>query len=203
MEAHGGYLLRLGEIDCPWLAALARAALAEEGVAPGDCSLLASLLPRQRVVRLAFDAPFTYGRKGAHWYEGHHALARRLSAELSFAVHAYVFDPDELEEVVAYGGGRRVGGERLRYEEVELSDDDDLNDFSFERLKARWPLGHLGKVLGVAREQLLHIARAQTVLLELDGSAPRRPLAELFGLARAQPAISFPAWPALAQFEET
>lgn len=179
MEAHGGYLCRLEEIEARGLARLARRALIEDEQDPESCSLQVSLLSRAPVVRLAYDGPFTYGRRGARWYETHHALARLLSRELNLAVHAYVLDPEELEEVVGYGGGHRVGGERLRYEDAELPDEE-LDDLSFERLKARWPIGHLGTVLGVSRDDILRIPRSQTVLLELDGTAPRKTLPELF-----------------------
>lgn len=180
MEAHGGYICRLEELEAHALAELAKQALIEDGADPSDCSLLVSLLPRPRVLRLAYDAPYTYGKKGARWYEHHHALARLLSKSSGLTVHAYVFDPDELEQVTGYGAGRKVGGETMRYEDAELPDDEELDDLAFERMKARWPLGHLAKVLGVAREELLRIVRADTVLIELDGSAPRRSIAELF-----------------------
>jgi hypothetical protein len=51
--------------------------------------------------------------------------------------------------VLAYGNGRKVGGEVLRYVDVELPDDED-DAATFERLRAKWPLGHLGRVLGVS-----------------------------------------------------
>jgi hypothetical protein len=185
LEAHGGYLCRLEELDTSELVCLAREALVEDGVEPSDCSLLVSALERPRVLRLAYDGPHTYGRRGARWYETHHALARRLSTQLGSVVHAYVFDPDELEQVVGFGGGRKVGGERMRYEDAELPDEEDaeLDEASFEKLKTRWPLGHLAKVLGVPREELVRIARAPAALLDLNGSTAPGRVAELFPLA--------------------
>src|SRR5205814_1142513 len=81
-----------------------------------------------------FAAPHSYGRAGARWYMSHHAFARRLSQHLASAVHAYVFDSDDLELVVSYGNGRHVGGETLRYEDAELPEDaiDDDDEVSFE-----------------------------------------------------------------------
>ncbi|MBI3182480.1 MAG: hypothetical protein HYZ28_10075 [Myxococcales bacterium] len=188
MEAHGGYLCRMAEVDSEDLLRLAREALAKEAESPKDCSLLVSSLPRARVVRLAFDAPFTYGRKGARWYGRRHALARLLSSELNLTVHAYVFDPEELEQVVGYGAGRPVGGETVHYLDAELPDDEELDDLSFEKLKSRWPMGHLAKVLGVTREELVRIPRAKTVLLPLDGR-PGESLEELFRPGQAQAAL--------------
>jgi hypothetical protein len=179
LEAHGGYLCRWEDFDSEKLVEIARAAIIEDGQRPADCSLLVSVLPRARVVRFAFDGAHTYGRKGARWYEQHHAMARAVSRELGVTVHAYVFDPDDLEQVVAYGGGRKVGGERVKYEDAEL-DEDELDDSSFEKMKEKWPLGHIARVLGVAREELVRIPRARTVLLSLDGADARGKLSELF-----------------------
>jgi len=128
-------------------------------------------------VRFAWDAPFTYGRLGARWYLTHHALARKLSEHLGLTVHAYVFDADELEQVVGYGNGRRVGGELLRYEDADLPDDDD--ERTFARLKQRWPLGHLARVLGVDREELIRIPRQPTMLIDLVHPMDPRPLWQL------------------------
>ena len=170
MEAHGGYLCRFEELAPGELVRVAREAVIEEGIAPDSCSLVVSALEKPRVLRFAYDGPHTYGRRGARWYQTHHAFARRLSCVLKGVVHAYAFDPDELEQVVGFGGGRKVGGETMRYEDAELPDEDadELDEQSFERLKARWPLGHLAKVLGVAREELVRIARAPATLLDLN-----------------------------------
>lgn len=168
MEAHGGYLCRGEDFDPVKLATLAARALLLEGQTHAeDAGLLVSRLPYGKVLRIAYDAPFTYGRRGARWYEEHHALCRLLSVERDFVVHAYVFDPDEFEEVASYAKGRKVGGERLSYADFEPDEDAD-DDEAFERAKERWPLGHLARVFGVSREDLLRIPRASTVLVALD-----------------------------------
>jgi hypothetical protein len=169
LEAHGGYLCRLegfGDVD---LVALAVQALALDGAIPAspDCGLQVSALPKGRVVRLAFDAPHTYGRRGAHWYEDHHALARLLSEQLPVTVHAYVLDPDQFELVVSYGAGRRVGGERVDYAQLELDGDGLADDQAFEREQERWPLGYLAHLYGVRRPELLRLPRESSVLLPL------------------------------------
>ena len=132
-------------------------------------SLHVTVIPKRKVVRFAFEAPFTVGSSGVHWYEKNHALARLLSVTLGTTMHAYVFDPDNFEQVTGYGNGRRVGGELLRYEEAEWDDDDELDDESFEKLKERWPLGHLAYVFGIPRALMLNLPRAQSLLLPLDG----------------------------------
>lgn len=178
MESHGGYLCRFEDVDASWLARLAREALEEDGQAAADCGLQVTVLGTPGIVRFAYDGPFTYGRRGARWYLTHHALARRLSEHLGLTVHAYVFDALDLEQVVAYGNGHRVGGEVLRYEDSELPEDDD--ELTFERLKGKWPLGHLARVFGVAREELIRIPRRPTLLLDLGGSQAPQPLWQLF-----------------------
>lgn len=177
MESHGGYLCRLDSLDARTLVRLARRALPLEGITDrGEVSLLVSALPHRKVVRLAYDAAFTYGRRGARWYEGHHALARLISRELGTPVHAYVLDVDDLEQVTSYGNGQQVGGERLRLEDAELPDDvdlDTLDDLAFEALKEAWPLGHLARVYGVTREELVRMPRhARGVLIDLDAPQP-------------------------------
>ena len=173
-EAHGGYLARPAQLEGLDLLALARDALLEDGGDPEDCSLLVSAAPGGRVVRLAYDAPHTYGRQGALWYHNHHALAVRLSERIASTVHSYVLEPDSFEEVMSYGAGRRVGGERLRYEDVQLPELDEdslevgLDEQAFEKLKSRWPLGHLARVLGTTRDALLRLPRAPGVLLSLS-----------------------------------
>jgi hypothetical protein len=179
VEAHGGYLCRFEDVDVAWLAHVARHALDEDGQEPFDVGLQVTVLGGPGLVRFAWDAPFTYGRPGARWYLSHHALARRLSEHLKTALHVYVFDPDELEQVMAYGNGRRVGGETLRYVDVELPDEED-DDAAFERLKAKWPLGHLARVLGVDREELIRLPRQSTALIDLNREYAPQPLWQLF-----------------------
>ncbi len=161
-----------------WLQALARQAIESDGQLAGDCGLLVSILQGGKVVRFAFDGAHTYGRNGARWYLTHHAFAQRLSEHLRVVVHAYVFDPEELEQVVSYGNGRKVGGESLSYEDAEMPDEDD--EASFEKLKSKWPIGHLARVLGVDREALLRMPRETTALIELVGAAATQPLWHLF-----------------------
>lgn len=178
MESHGGYLCQYEDVDAAWLQQIAREALIEDGQSPDDAALLVTVLGGPRIARFAFDGPFTYGRTGARWYLTHHALARRLSEHLNVTVHAYAFDPDEVEQVVAYGGGRRVGGEVLRYEDAELPEDED--DGAFQKAQAKWPLGYVARVLGIRREQLLRIPRHQTAFLDLRAALAPRPLWQLF-----------------------
>lgn len=180
MEAHGGYLSRYEDVDVAWLAQLAAASLAQDGRDPADCGLLVTILPGPRVVRYAFDGAHTYGRAGARWYLRNHTFCKRLSAHLSNAVHAYVFDPDDLEMVASYGNGHGVGGETLKYEDVELPDNDDDESKAFERMKRKWPLGHLATVLGVHREDLIRVPRQKTVLIELSRPVEAGPLWHLF-----------------------
>jgi hypothetical protein len=180
VEAHGGYLGRYEDVDVSWLQSLGRDALQSEGVEADDCGLLVTVIPGQRVVRFAFDGPHTYGRQGARWYLHHHAFARRLSEHLHQTVSAYCFDPEELEQVINYGNGRRVGGELLRYEEVELDDEADDDDASFEAMKQKWPLGHLARVLGVERDVLIKLPRQSSALIELATAAQQGPLWRMF-----------------------
>lgn len=167
-EAHGGYLCRLESLEGGELPRLARDALEADGESSEGAGLLVSVV--KKVVRFAYDAPHTYGRRGAQWYGQHHALAERLSTVFGVTVHAYVFDPDELEQVVTYGDGHRVGGETLRYDEAEV-EDDALSDEAFEKLRERWPMGHLGRLLGLARSELLRLPYARSVLIPLDVDA--------------------------------
>src|SRR5215469_4925937 len=168
-EAHGGYLCRLESLPGEALARIARESLESDGEPSEGAGLLVSMV--KKVVRFAYDAPHTYGRRGAHWYGTHHALAARLSTALGVTVHAYVFDPEEVELVVSYGAGQRVGGETLRYEEVDV-DEDDLSEEAFDKPRERWPMGHLGRLLGLDRQELLRLPRAESVLLPLDVDAP-------------------------------
>jgi hypothetical protein len=155
----------------------------------GGGSLLVSVSRRRKVVRLAYDAPHTYGRKGAHWYASRHAFARNLSRMTGATVHAYVFDPDQYEEVISWGNGRRVGGERVEYEDVELPEPraGETEEQAFERLKSRWPLGHLAYVFGLARDELLRLPRAQAVLLPLERPGCPEVLGALEALLRLPP----------------
>lgn len=178
VEAHGGYLCRFEDVDVAWLQQVARHALEEDGQSTSDVGLQVTVLGGPGLVRFAWDAPFTYGRQGARWYLSHHALARRLSEHLKTALHVYVFDPDELEQVMAYGNGRRVGGEMLRYVDVDFDEEDD--DAAFEKLKGKWPIGHLARVLGVAREELIRLPRQSTVLIDLERHYNPQPLWQLF-----------------------
>jgi len=171
IEAHGGYLVRAETLEGVDLQALARDALEKEGVAETSVGLLVSTWAPRKLVRLAYDAPYTYGRQGARWYRGHHALAEALSRAAPLTVHAYVFDPDLLEGVVTYGGGARVGGETLVYDELDL-DLDELSDAEFEAARDHWPLGRLAQLLGLTRGELLRLPYAQGELLSLDGAKP-------------------------------
>lgn len=179
MESHGGYLCQYSDVDAAWLQHIARLSLEEDGQSGDDAGLLVTVLGGPRIARFAWDAPFTYGRQGARWYLTHHALARRLSEHLRVTVHAYAFDPDEVEQVIAYANGRRVGGEVLRYEDAELPEDED-DDRAFEKLQQKWPLGYVARVLGIDREELLRIPRKSSALIELNRHQEPRPLWQLF-----------------------
>jgi hypothetical protein len=157
---------------------VARLALEEDGQSSEDAGLLVTVLGGPRIARFAWDAPFTYGRQGARWYLTHHALARKLSEHLRVTVHAYAFDPDEVEQVIAYADGRRVGGESLRYEDAELPEGDDED--AFERLQQKWPLGYVARVLGIERAELLRIPRNSSALLDLARPQEPKPLWQLF-----------------------
>lgn len=173
LEAHGGYLVRLESFSGLELVRLARQALALDlGVQTVGAELRVSVSHRRKVIRLAYSGAHEGGRRGAHWYAAHHALPRLLSREANLTVHAYVFDPDEGEEVIAYGNGRRVGGERLVYEDVELPcEPEALDDAAFARLRSRWPMGHLAYIFNLSREELLALPHApSTVLLDLEGT---------------------------------
>jgi hypothetical protein len=129
------------------------------------------VIRRRKVVRLAFQTPLTIGGRGARWYADHHALPRLLSRAANATVHAYVYDPSECEEVIAYGNGRRVGGDRVSYNDVELSGEEEQDDAAFKRMRARWPMGHLAYVFGLAREDLLGMPRSTpSVVLALDAA---------------------------------
>jgi hypothetical protein len=180
LEAHGGYLFRSNDIDAERLVALARDALVLDEAPTDDCSLQISGLARLSIVRVAFDAPFTYGRGGAHWYERNHSFARLLSNALTLTVHAYVLDPSELEQVTTYAKGQQVGGERIVYDEVELDDEDLHDDGAYDRIKDKWPIGHLARVYGARRGDLVRLPRMRSMLLHLDGSRPEMSVAELF-----------------------
>ncbi|MCP3140729.1 hypothetical protein [Pyxidicoccus xibeiensis] len=172
LEAHGGYLVRLESLSGLELIQLAREALVLDGAA-GATGLHVSVNRRRKVVRLAYVGPFTAGRQGAHWYAAHHALPRLLSRAANVTVHACVYDPDEGEEVIAYGNGRRVGGERVVYEDVELPGrPEDVDEAAFTHMQERWPLGHLAYVFGLTRKELLRLPLVSPAqVLPLDGAA--------------------------------
>ena len=159
---------------------LARQALVEDG-APTDSLLSVSVYPRRKIVRLALDGPHTAGRQGSHWYSEHHSLARMLSRAASLTVQAYVYDPQEYEQVIAFGRGHYVGGERLNYDDVELPEclDGEFDDEAFARMQSRWPLGHLAWVFGVERELLLQLHQMSPTRLSLKGAAPELSLEHL------------------------
>ena len=167
MEAHGGYLCRLDSFGTVDVVGLAREALQEDGLDPASASLQISSFAGRKVIRLAYDTPRVYGRMGAHWYKGHHALAVRMSHAFPGVIHVYVHDPEELELVVTYGRGRRGGGELVRYEDVEGLEDTTLDDEGYARLQERWPLGHLAQVFGITRLELLKLPRCPSLLLDL------------------------------------
>lgn len=170
LEAHGGYLIRIESFQGLGLVRLAREALVSDGVLGGLGALRVSVHRRRKLVRLAYEGPLSAERQGAHWYGEHHALARLLSRAANATVHAYVFDPDSHEEVIAYGNGRRVGGDKLVYEDVELPGAaEEMDDAAFAQMRSRWPLGHLAYVFGLKREDLLRLPRASSsAVLSLD-----------------------------------
>lgn len=172
-------MCQYSDVDAAWLQHIARLSLEEDGQSAEDTGLLVTVLGGPGIARFAWDAPFSYGRQGARWYLTHHALARRLSEHLGVTVHAYAFDPDEVEQVIAYANGRRVGGELLRYEAADLPDDED-DDKAFEKLQQKWPLGYVARVLGIDREELLRIPRKSSALIELNRLQEPKPLWQLF-----------------------
>ena len=171
MSAHGGYLLRPEGLQSLDLVELAREALARDGEDPQDVSIQVSVLRRPGVLRVAYDAPFSYGRRGAKWYRDHHAFARLASERLSSTAHVYAIDADTFETVCSYAGGRKVGGELLVYDELEMDfgDENGLDVTDFEQMRARWPMGRLGQIFGVTRDELLHLPWNESVLLKLGG----------------------------------
>lgn len=173
-EAHGGYLVRLETFSGLELVRLAREALRLDlgGQDVEGASLRVSVSTRRKVIRLAYEGVHEAGRLAAHWYGAHHSLPRLLSGAANVTVHAYVFDPEEGEEVIGYGNGRRVGGEQLLYEDVDLPcAPEALDDAAFARLRSRWPLGHLAYICNLTREELVALPRAAaSVLLKLTGS---------------------------------
>jgi len=171
IEAHGGYLVRAETLEGVDLQALARGALEREGVSGRSAGLLVSTWAPRKLIRLAYDAPHTYGRSGARWYREHHALAEALSRATPLTVHAYTFDPDLLEGVVTYGGGAPVGGETLVYDELDL-DVEELSDAEFEAAEELWPLGRLAQLLGLSRGELLRLPYAEGQLVSLDAAPP-------------------------------
>ncbi len=179
LEAHGGYLFILEQL-CPTaeLVRLARQALAEDGHNGESCSIAVSRVPGKKVTRLAFDSPHTYGRRGALWYEEHHAFARLLSSQANTRVHVYVLDPEDYERVITYAAGRSVGGEALRYDDVDPPPEG-TGEHEFKQIQSQWPLGYLAQLLGVTRADLVSLPRAPSVLLELDAEPPEGELADI------------------------
>jgi hypothetical protein len=168
IDAHGGYLLRAETLEGVDLRRLAREALELDGESPGASGLLVSVSAAEKLVRLAYDGPHTYGRSGALWYRQHHALAAALSLALPVTVHAYAFDPDALEGVTTYGNGAQVGGETVLYEELDV-EVEELSEADFEALREKWPLGRLARLLGLDRRRLLRLPYAPGVLLSWEG----------------------------------
>lgn len=168
MTAHGGYLCRVENFDSVDLASLAREALRLDGGADAG-GLELSWIRKRKIARLSFDLQ-ARGGAGPGWFESHHALAKLLSVHLGATVHAYLLDPAWGEQVAAYGAGRRVGGEQLRYADVDLALDE-LDDELFEELQSRWPLGHLAYVFGVSRAQLLSLGTTPPALVISLGAA--------------------------------
>ncbi|HEY8205997.1 MAG TPA: hypothetical protein VIG99_00855 [Myxococcaceae bacterium] len=170
MSAHGGYLLRPEGLRSLDLVELARSALGVEGEDPAESSIQVSVLRSQGVLRVAYDAPFTYGRRGALWYRDHHAFARLASELAPGTAHAYAIDADIFEAVISYAAGRKVGGETVVYDDLEMDfgdDEESLKVTDFEQMRARWPIGHLGQIFGVTRDDLLHLPWHESVLLKL------------------------------------
>jgi hypothetical protein len=171
LEAHGGYLIRIESFTGLELIRLAREALALDGVTGGLPALHVSVNRRRKVVRLAFLGPLMTGRKGAHWYAEHHALPRLLSRAANATVHVYVYSPEEGEQVIAYGNGRRVGGDRVVYDDVEMSGEEEQDDAAFKRMREHWPMGHLAYVFGLSREDLLGLPLVvSSAVLSLDAT---------------------------------
>lgn len=171
MSAHGGYLLRPQGLKSLDLVEVARSALAFEGEDPSEASIQVSVLRSPGVLRVAFDAPFTpYGRRGALWYRDHHAFARLASRRIAGAAHVYAIDADTFESVTSYASGHQVGGESVVYDELEMDfgEEEGTDVTSFEGMRAKWPIGHLGQIFGVTRDELLHMPWNQSVLLRLD-----------------------------------
>lgn len=189
MSAHGGYLVRAEGLRSLDLVALAREALSADGEPPDDAALQVSVLRRPGVLRVAYDAPFTYGSKGARWYRDHHALARLASERGAGASHVYAIDADVFESVASYGNGRKVGGETVVYADFEMDfgDDEGLDVTAFEQMRARWPIGHLGQIFGVSRDELLHLPWNESVLLRLGGDRDEVEREKLSALMHVQP----------------
>ena len=52
---------------------------------------------------------------------------------------------------------------RVRYQDVEPSEEEAADDGLFARMQDRWPLGHLAQVFGVTRKELLGLANARAI----------------------------------------
>ena len=161
MSSQGGYLCRSEHLASAHLADLAKQALEQDQQDPTGYVLVVAPMPGRHLVRLTFEG------MEPSWYLDHSALPQRLSLVHPLPVHAYVLQPDEFEAVAAYAGGHRVGGERLRYDDLDLSEEELRNDALFARLQASWPLGHLAQVLGLTRQELLESGTASSQRLVL------------------------------------
>ena len=179
-DAHGGYLVRVESFRGLDVAGLARACLALEGVATRGVSLHVTTHPKRKVVRLAYKGgAIPTGSAGARWHSEHQQLAGQLSLRCGAAVQAYALVAGAFEEVVSYGDGRRVGGERLEYADVDLPEEAMVDDEAFAKLQRTWPLGHLAHVFGLTRELLLGLAGLRGLSIPLDGREGREDLDSL------------------------
>lgn len=169
LDAHGGYLVRVESFRGLDIAGLARACLALEGVSPRGVCLHVTAHPKRKVVRLAFrGGAIPSGIAGAQWHAEHQQLAAMLSLRCGAAVQAYSLVSGAFEQVVTYGDGRKVGGERLEYADVELSEEAMLDDEAFARVQRSWPLSHLAHVFGLTRELLISLATLRGLSITLE-----------------------------------
>ena len=53
-------------------------------------------------------------------------------------------------------------------------------EVAFARLQASWPLGHVSRVLGIERSELLRIPRKRSALIDLNTELQPQPLWKLF-----------------------
>jgi hypothetical protein len=189
LEAHGGYLIRIESFRRLELVQLVREALASEGLAGGLPSLHVAVIRRRKVVRLAFAGPRA---PGPSWYATHGRLPQLLSQAANATVHAYLYEPSAQEQVIAYGNGRRVGGDRVVYDDVELPLPlEEMDEAAFAHMRSRWPLGHLAYVFGLKREELLGLPRvSSSAVLALDAPDVEQRLEILLPSPQAAAAVS-------------